>query len=102
MVSQHTEYPRKNQGKGSRGKTICVGLGCSFKLKDVIDVASGSHTLSRHRACSSHCYTPGFLDSVKKPEALRMMAGAEVAHGYPIAVVTQTLRAPHRPEAERV
>jgi hypothetical protein len=32
---------RKTQGKGSRGKTIRVGLGCGFKLKDVIDVASG-------------------------------------------------------------
>jgi hypothetical protein len=64
-------------------------------------VASGSHTLSRHGACGSHCHTLGFLDSVKKPEALRMIAGAEVAHGYPVAVVTQTLRAPHRPEAER-
>jgi hypothetical protein len=40
VVSQDTE-------KGKRGKTIRVGLGCGFKLKDIVDVATGSHTLSR-------------------------------------------------------
>ena len=82
---------RKSEGKGKRGKTICVGVGCGFKLKDIIDVATGNHTLSRHRDCNSHCHTLDFLDSVKRPEALRKIAGAEVAHGYPVAVVTQTL-----------
>jgi len=92
---------RKSEGKGKRAKTIRVGLGCSFKLKDIVDIATGSHTLSRHGACDSHCHTLDFLDSVKKPEALRRIAGAEVAHGYPVAVVTQTLRAPHRPNVEQ-
>jgi hypothetical protein len=76
-------------------------LGCGFKLKDVVDVATGSHTLSRHGACDSHCHTLDILDSVKKPEALRRIAGAEVAHGYPVAVVIRTLRAPHRPDVEQ-
>jgi hypothetical protein len=92
---------RKSKGKGQRGKTIRIGLGCGFNLKDVLDVASGSHMLSRHGACGSYCHTLKFLDSVKKPEALQKMAGAEVAHGYPVAVVAQSLRAPHRPKAER-
>jgi hypothetical protein len=82
---------RKSEGKGQRGKSIHVGLGCGFKLKDIVDVATGSHTLSRHGACDSHCHTLDFLDSVKKPEALWRIAGGEVAHGYPVAVVTQTL-----------
>jgi hypothetical protein len=68
VVSQNTE---KCEGTGKRGKTICGGLGCGFKLKDIVDVAIGSHTLSR-----------------KKPEALWRIAGAEVAHGYPLAVIT--------------
>ena len=29
------------------------------------------------------------------------MAGAEVAYGYLVAVVTQTLQAPYRPKAEQ-
>jgi hypothetical protein len=91
----------KSKGTGERGKTIRVGLGCGFKLKDIVDVATRSHTLSRHRACDSHCHTLDFLDSVKKPEALRRIAGAEVAYGYPVAVVTQTLRAPYRPDVEQ-
>jgi hypothetical protein len=78
----------KNKGIGKRGKTIRVGLGCGFKLKDIVDVATGSHTLSRHGACDSYRYTLDFLDSVKEPEALRRIAGAEAAHGYPLAVVT--------------
>jgi hypothetical protein len=57
--------------------------------------------LSRHGACDSHCHTLDFLDSVKKLEALRGISGAEVAHGYPVAVVTQTLRAPRRPDVEQ-
>jgi len=60
----------KSEGKGRRGKTIRVGLGCGFKLKDIVDMATGSHTLSWHRACGSHCHTLDFLDSVTKPEAL--------------------------------
>jgi len=68
-----------SKGQGQRGKTIRIGVGCPFKLKDVLDVASGSHTLSRHRACSNHCHTLDFSDSVKKPEALQRLAGAEVA-----------------------
>jgi hypothetical protein len=87
---------RKSKGMGKRGKTIRVGLGCGFKVKDIVDVATGSHTLSRH-----NCHTLDFLDSVKKPEALRRIAGAEVAYGYPVAVVTQTLQAPHRPDVEQ-
>ena len=63
-------------------------MGCGFKLKDVIDVASRSYTLSCHGGCGSYYYTIGFLDSIKKLEALWKMAGAEVAYGYPIAVVT--------------
>ena len=78
-----------------------VGLGCGFKLKDIVNVATGNHTLSRHGACSSHCHTLDFLDSIKKPEALQRIARGEVAHGYPVAVVTQTLRAPNRPDAEQ-
>jgi hypothetical protein len=78
----------KSQGIGKRGKTIRVGLGCGFKLKDIVDVATGSHTFSRHGACNSYCHTLDFLDSVKKPEAFRRIVGAEVAHDYPVAVVT--------------
>jgi 2,5-diamino-6-(ribosylamino)-4(3H)-pyrimidinone 5'-phosphate reductase len=89
----------KSKGKGERGKTIRIGLGCPFKLKIVEDVASGSRTLSRHKVCSNHSHTLDYLDSVKKPEALRRIAGAEVAHGYPVAMITQTLQATHRPEA---
>ena len=47
-----------------------MGLGCSFKLKDIVDVATRSHTLSRYKACNSYCYTLNFLDSVKKLKAL--------------------------------
>jgi hypothetical protein len=93
---------RKSEGIGKRGKTICVGVGFGFKLKDIIDVATGNHTLSRHGDCNSHCHTLDFLDSVKRPEALRKIAGAEVAHSYPVAVVTQTLRAPHRLNVEQI
>lgn len=78
-----------------------MGLGCGFKLKDIVDVATGSYTLSCHGACDSYCYTLDFLDSVKKPEARQRIAGVEVAHGYPIAVVLQTLQAPHRPDVEQ-
>jgi hypothetical protein len=91
----------KSEGKGKRWKSIRVGLGCGFKLKDIVDVATGSHTLSRHGACGSHCHTLDFFDSVKKLEALWRIAGGEVAHGYPVTVVTQTLRAPHPPDAEQ-
>jgi len=61
---------RKSEGKGKRGKTIRIGLGYGFKLKDVIDIASRSHTLSRHGVCSTHCHTLNFLNSIKKLEAL--------------------------------
>jgi hypothetical protein len=92
---------QKSKGKGERQKTIHVGLGCSFKLKDIIDVATGSHTLSHHGACESHCHTLDFLDSVKKLKALQKIAGTEVAYGYSVAVVTQTLQAPYRPDIEK-
>jgi hypothetical protein len=78
----------KSKGTGKKGKTIRVGLGCGFKLKDIVDAATRSHTLSLHGACNSYCHTLDFLDSVKKPEALRRIARVEVAHGYPVAVVT--------------
>jgi hypothetical protein len=58
-------------------------------------------TLSRYGVCDSHYCSLDLLDSVKKPEAFRRIAGAEVAHGYPVTVVTQTLRAPHRPDVEQ-
>ena len=48
---------RKSEGKGKRRKTIRVGVGCGFKLKDIIDVATGNHTLSRHGECNSLCHT---------------------------------------------
>ena len=30
-------------------------------------------------------------NSIKKPEALQRIAGAEVAYSYPVAVITQTI-----------
>ena len=70
-----------------------MGVGCGFKLKDIIDVATRNNTLSHHGECNSHCHTFDFLDSVKRPEALRKIAGAEVARGYSVAVATQTIGA---------
>jgi hypothetical protein len=45
---------RKSEAKGKRVKTIRISLGCDFKLKDIVDMAIGSHTFS--------CHTLDFLD----------------------------------------
>jgi hypothetical protein len=36
----------KSDGKGKRAKTIYVGLGYGFKLKDIVNIATRSYTLS--------------------------------------------------------
>jgi hypothetical protein len=92
---------RKSEGKGKRAKTIRVAVGCDMRLKDVLDVVSRQHTLSHHGECTTHNHTLDFLDAVKKPAALKEIAGVEMAHGYPAAVITNTLRALHRPDAEK-
>jgi hypothetical protein len=58
FVSPKTQ---KSKGKGQRQKTICVGLGSGFKLKDIVDVLLEA-TRSRYGACESYCYTFDFLD----------------------------------------
>jgi hypothetical protein len=79
-----------------------MGVACGMKLRNTIHLPSGGHTIVRHGECASHNHSLDDLDATKKPEALRHMAGSEMAQGYTAPAITQTLHASHRPEVEKV
>jgi hypothetical protein len=90
----------KTQGKGLRDKPIRLASSCGIKLKVIVDLLSGVHSLERQGECA-HNHDLASLDAIKKNGVLRAIAGAEIANGYAPAMVSRTLRAPNRPLVEK-
>jgi hypothetical protein len=80
---------------------VRMGVACGMKLRDIIHLGSGGHTIVRYRECISHNYSLDDLDVTKKPEALRYMASSEIVQGYTTPAITQTLYTSHRPQEEK-
>ena len=65
------------------------------------DLISGSHTFVRDKSCTEHNHNLDTVDVMKRPEALKTLAGIEVANGYSFAAITETIRVTHRPAEEQ-
>lgn len=95
----HNATTAKSQGKGLREKSIRKGMACPMRCRVVVDLISGVHTIEKTSG-DAHNHSLDDSDRNKRPQPLMSIAGAEVANGYPIAAVANTMRASHLPRAE--
>lgn len=87
---------RQGAGYNMKGKTLRMPVACGMKLKDVVNNATGWHTISLHKNgdCIEYNYSLSLSDQIKRNSALKTVASAEVVNGYSFVAVTATMRAP--------